>query len=66
MLVSVIRVLLAMVYLVTTLMNVVQNNTIAVMSQCVLIQKVAIRVLVTRDMSKEDIEEVVGKATAVK
>ena len=66
MLVNVIRVLLAMVYLVKTLMNAVQINTIALISQFVLILKVAIRVLVTRNMSQEDIEEVVGEATAVK
>ena len=46
-------------------MNAVQNSTIALTSRCARIPKVASLVLVIQNMSKEDIEEVVGKELAV-
>ena len=55
-----------MVTPVVILMNAVQNSMIAVILECVPILKVAIHVLVQTNISKEDIEEVVRKETAVK
>ena len=63
---SVIKVQLVMVTHVLILMNAVQNSTIAVILESVLILKVASHVLVQTNISKEDIEEVVRKETAVK
>ena len=66
MLVSAIKAPLAMVTPVVILMNAVQNSMIAVILESVPILKVALHVLVQTNISKEDIEEVVRKETAVK
>ena len=66
MLVSAIKAPLAMVTPAVILMNAVQNSMIAVILECVPILKVALHVLVQTNISKEDIEEVVRKETAVK
>ena len=66
MLVSAIKAPLAMVTPAVILMNAVQNSMIAVILESVPILKVALHVLVQTNISKEDIEEVVRKETAVK
>ena len=66
MLVSAIKAPLAMVTPAVILMSAVQNSMIAVILESVPILKVALPVLVQTNISKEDIEEVVRKETAVK